>query len=153
MDSLAAFEIPTNLKELCEQLKSGKTPQEIIGYSPEIMRQFYAAAYRLYQAGLDSEAADAFFFLTVLNPSVQVHWLALGMAEQCQKKYEDALIAYAMATLLKSDDPLPYYYSAVCYQALHEKENAQKSFQMALCYFGEEHASLKAHAEAMLASR
>lgn len=154
MDPLATFRMPADLWKqlhqkgwLQEQMQEGKSLQEIIGFSDETMKQFYEAAYRLYNAGKESEAADAFLFLTTLNSSVEAFWLGLGMAEQCLQHYEEALSAYAMASMIIEDDPLPYYHSAACYQALQENENVRKSLELALQYFGPEHASLKATAE------
>lgn len=149
MDPLA---VPYTLKSLQEDLLSGKSLGEIMGFGEEALQDFYAAAYQLYQAGRDSEAADAFFFLAALHPSVQVYWLGLGMAEQCLSHYEKALEAYSMASLLEPQDPLPYYHSAACYHALQDSLNARKSLEMALEYFGDEDAPLQATARAALAS-
>ena len=155
MDAIAAFRLPPEFLEklgqkgwMQEQIQAGKSLQEIIGYSDETMQKFYAAAYRLFQAEKESEAADAFLFLTALNPAVQAFWVGLGMAEQCLQHYEEALSAYAMASMTLVEDPLPYYYSAACYQALQDEDSARKSLEMALHYFGDNpaYASLKAAA-------
>ena len=135
---------------LQEDLQAGKSLGEIVGFSEDAMQHFYAAAYQLYHSGRDKDAADAFFFLSALHPSVQVYWLGLGMAEQCLNRFEEALSAYAMASLLEPQDPLPYYHSAACYHALQDVINARKSLEMALDYFGDDHAALKETARAAL---
>ncbi len=135
-------------------LQAGQSLQEIIAFPQELMERFYAAAYTLFQVGKESEAADAFFFLATLNPSVHAYWLALGMAEQGLKRYENALAAYAMASLIEVEDPLSYYYSAACYHALQDEENMRRSLEMALQYFQDspEHATMKKNAQILYSS-
>lgn len=157
MDSLAQYKIPgafiaklQNPQALKDDLLAGRSLGGLIGFSDEAMEDFYSAAYQLYQAGRDSEAADAFFFLTALHPSIQVYWLCLGMAEQSSGRHEQALAAYSMASLLEPQDPLPYYHSAACYHALHDALNFRKSLEMALENFRGEHSALEATARAAL---
>lgn len=132
-----------------KQLKEGKSLQEIVEFSDGTMQKFYEVAYHLFQAGKDQDAADAFLFLSTLNPAVHIFWVGLGMAEQCLQHYEEALSAYAMASLTEMEDPLPYYHSAACYHALQDNENCRKSIEMALHYFEgkPEYAALKETAE------
>lgn len=157
MDLLASYRLPEDFlrklrhsRALQQELMAGKPLHEIIGFSQEILQHFYAAAYRLYQTGKDSEAADAFFFLTALDPSVKVYWLGLGMAEQCLNRFEEALTAYAMASMIDVEDPLPYYHSGACYHAVRDLDNARKSLEMAIELFGPEHATLKSTAQTVL---
>lgn len=157
MDPLAPYQLSDSFIQklqdrnaLQEELQAGKSLGELVSFSEEAMQHFYEAAYQLYQSGRDKEAADAFFFLCTLHPAVQVYWLGLGMAEQCLNRFEEALSAYAMASLLEPQDPLPYYHSAACYHALQDAANARKSLEMALDYFGDDHDALKATARAAL---
>lgn len=143
-----------NFHQIREALQAGQTLQEIMGISQERMEQFYQAAYNLFQAGKESQAADAFFFLTALNPAVHVYWVALGMVEQALHHYQEALSAYAMSSLTGVEDPLPYYHSAACYYALQDQVNMQKSLEMAIEYFADipEHATMKETALRILSS-
>jgi type III secretion system low calcium response chaperone LcrH/SycD len=137
---------------LQKALQAGHSLQEIIGFPQELMQRFYSAAYNLFQTGKESEAADAFFFLATLNPAVHAYWLALGMADQCRHQYEEALSAYAMASLLEVENPLSYYHSAICYHALHDEENMRKSLELALEYAQglPEHEAVRANVQLLL---
>lgn len=114
------------------QMKEGKTFQEILGYTPAMMEKFYQGAYNLFQMQEYQKAADAFVFLTTLNPYVHNYWLGLGMAEQLNGGYQGALLAYAMAILNDIGNPLPHYHSASCYRALQDNKSALQSLDMAI---------------------
>lgn len=116
------------------------------------MEQFYAVAYRLFQEGRINEAADALFFLTAMNPTVHIYWLAFGMAEQSLERYQEALSAYAMAALTEPENPVSFFHSALCYQALQDEENMRLSLETALQYFDDnpEYGTMKAAAQLLL---
>ena len=122
----------------------GKTFREIIGYSDETMDHFYQSARRLYENHKFQEACDAFLFLTTLDPFVPAYWLGMGLCEQINEDYQSALVAYGMAILSYKEDPYPHYYSAACYYALDDYENALRSLETALEYATEEeHTEIK----------
>lgn len=158
-EEIEEFRIP---KEALEKLKDpellrrkineGKVLQEIIGYSPETMEKFYQIAYKLFQHQQYQEAADAFIFLTTLNPYVFNYWLGLGMCEQLCGKFDGALIAYATSILINVTNPIPQYHSSACYKALNDSGNAIASLELAILYAGEkpEFDSIKKHAMADL---
>jgi len=152
MDELEEFKIPEEAVEklqdpevLQEHLAEGRTFQEILEYSDETMEKFYHAAYNLFQNGLYHEAADAFVFLTTLNPYVHNFWLGLGMSEQRNEDYEAALVAYGMATMTDMDSPVPHYHSGHCYYLMGEYDTSVSVLDITieLCADAEEHASLK----------
>lgn len=155
MEEMEEFKIPEeaieNLKDLQairEQMKGGETFQEIIGYTPEAMEKFYQIACKLFERQEYEKSANAFVFLTTLNPMVHGYWLGLGMSEQLDGGYQGALLAYAMAILTNVENPIPYYHSASCYQLLDDRENALCSLEMAIkCAEGkEEYVGLKEQA-------
>jgi len=114
------------------QVKEGKTFQEIIGYKQDSMEKFYNTAHQLFQKQEYQKAADAFVFLTTLNPYVHNYWLGLGMSEQLTENYQGALLAYAMAILTDVENPITHYQSGNCYRALNEETNAIQSYDMAI---------------------
>ena len=140
---------PLHIKKLVDE---GKTLQEILGYSIETMDKFYEAAHSLFQKQQYEEAADAFVFLTTLNPKVHNYWLGLGMSEQLIEEYDAALMAYGMAILTNMENPLPHYHSASCYQALHDKNSAIISLELALrqAHGREEYALVREKSESAL---
>ena len=156
MENLEEFQIP---KEALERMKDpevitqlveeGKTFQEIIGYTDETMDKFYRGARGLFEQQKYREAADAFIFLTTLNPYVHNYWLGLGMSEHLEEEYHGALLAYGMAMLSDSKNPLPHYHSAACYQALDDKTSMLVSLDLAINLAGnnQEYTHVKTQAE------
>jgi type III secretion system low calcium response chaperone LcrH/SycD len=106
--------------------------QDVVGFEQEVMDEFYRVAHRIFQEGRYYEAADAFVFLTTLNPYVYEYWLGLGMAEQLTEDYPSSLTAYAMAIANDDSNPLPYYHSAHCYYQMDDKEKALASLELAI---------------------
>jgi type III secretion system low calcium response chaperone LcrH/SycD len=133
------FQIPPELMEkvkdpevLKQQVEEGKMLHEILGFDDKTMLKFYLAAKSLFDRQEWKKAADAFLFLTSLNPYVHTYWFGLGMSEELREEYHGALLAYAMAILTEVFNPVPHYHSARCYLALGEKDNAVHSLEMAI---------------------
>jgi len=155
MESMEEFRIP---KEAIERLKDpevlrghlseGKTFQELLGYTNGTMEKFYSGAHLLYEQGMYQEAADAFVFLTTLNPYVHNFWLGLGLAEQHNEEYEAALVAYGMATMSDMDNPLPHYHSSRCHYLMGDYDTAVSMLDLAinLCFDDEKHSTVKSDA-------
>lgn len=135
------FHVP---QEILEQLRDvemikrqvidGRTFQEILGYSETVMEDFYAKARSLYERQEYQKAADVFVFLTTLNPYIHNYWLGLGMSEQLNENYQNALLAYAMGMLTQIQNPVIYYHSGNCYRALGDSVNALQSYELAAKY-------------------
>lgn len=159
VDDLNDFEFPEDALERLEddefvqkQLAEGKTYQEILGYSDEEMEKFYQVAVALFQKEKYEKAADAFVFLTTLNPRVYVYWMGLGMCEQVREEYENALIAYEVAIETIPDDPSAYYYAGICHLRLEERLLARENLKEAiyLCKQQPQNKALKESAEELL---
>jgi type III secretion system low calcium response chaperone LcrH/SycD len=139
MEGMEEYKIPPEVMEMVKdpdilrkQVEEGKTLQEIFSFDDKTMLKFYLAAKSLFDRQEWKKAADAFMFLTSLNPYVSTYWLGLGMSEQLREEFHASLLAYAMAILTDIENPLPHYHSAKCYLALGEKHNAIQSFEMAI---------------------
>jgi len=155
MEHMDEYKIPEDAVErlkdpevIRKQMQEGKTFQEIIGFSPEKMEKFYHIAHNLFLKQEYQKAADAFIFLTTLNPYVHNYWLGLGMSEQLYGGYQGALLAYAMAIMTDVDSPVAHYHSASCYRALDDQQSALRSLDLAIQCSGntEEHKKLKEQA-------
>lgn len=157
MENLDEFQIPRDALEkikdpelLRKQIEEGKTFQEILGYSQETMDKFYAAARQLFQKQEYRDSADAFIFLSTLNPYVPTYWLGLGMSQQLEGEYQASLLAYGMVMLTDPKNPVPHYHSAVCYKAIGEREvtvSTALDLAITLCGDLEEYQALKERAE------
>lgn len=125
----------------------GNAAQQLLGVSNEMLDRYYASAMKLLDQKQWEQARDAFLFLTFLNPCVHSFWMALGIAEQWQKHYESALLAYSMAEATDPNNPSVHANAFQCSLAIGEKEAAARFHQKALdcCGEEEEFAGLKAH--------
>lgn len=92
--------------------------------SPAATRLMVDTALVATQKGHYQQAIDAFELLTLREPLNSSYWMALGIARQEQKEYEEALDAYAIVQGLTFVDPLPAFYAAQCRFALGEHEGA-----------------------------
>jgi type III secretion system low calcium response chaperone LcrH/SycD len=159
MDELDRFRIPTKSLELLKDpsvllaaLSEGKIVQEILGFSQEVMDKFYEIAYQLYYKKDYHSAADAFVFLTSINPCVHLYWIGLGMSEQMLGEYEAALMAYTLALMTDASDPLAYYHSAACHHALGAKDEMIAALRLAIACSEHrpEHQVIYLHAQNLL---
>ncbi len=121
-----------NKKQLKKELSKGKSAQEIMGFSEEVMAKFYAAAYRLFENKHYVDAANAFLFLVTLNPYRHDYWLGLGMATQMNHDFEAAIDAYEMASICDIVNPVPYLYLAKCLFATHDRSSALQALDLAI---------------------
>lgn len=137
-------------KKLRKELAAGKTAQEIMGFSDEMMAKFYRAAYRLFENRRYSDAANAFLFLVTLNPYQHDYWLGLGMSTQLSGDYELAIDSYEMAAVCRLDSPVPYFYLAKCLFSMHDRDSALQALDLAIDYSGDslQFQELKEQAEA-----
>lgn len=92
---------------------------------------FYSYAFAHYQSGHSKEAIEAFHVLCARRPLESRFWFGLGASLQEERKYQDALHAWAMTALLNPDDPYPHFHAAECYLSLNLPQDAEKAFQEA----------------------
>lgn len=154
------FHIPESGREILEDpvklqqyVKSGRTIQEIIGFSQSTMNKFYSAACRLFEKQKYEEASDAFIFLTTMNPFVHCYWLGLGMSEHMVEEYSEALLAYNMAIVVDKTNPIPYYHASSCHRALKDLENALISLDHAIHAAGNKEVYLQIKNQALAARK
>lgn len=160
MGSLEDFELSPEArrklkdkKYLKKALKEGKTVQEIIGFSHKVMRDFYLAAYQLFEKDCFADAARAFLFLVTLNPRNHEYWIGLGMSSQMCKDFEGAIDAYEMAAMMEINDPVPYFYLAKCLFALHERESVISALDLAIECAGDDETYLELKEQAIAARK
>ena len=123
-----------NKKLLEKELAAGKSTQEILELSEKSMEKFYAAAMLLLENRHFTTAAEAFLFLATLNAYREDYWIGLGRATQLNGDYESAIEAYDVALICKPENPVPYFYLAKCFFAMHDREKALQSLNLAIEY-------------------
>lgn len=95
--------------------------------SDEEVERFYAYGFAQYGSGNWAEAADVFRVLCTRRPLEPRFWFALGATLQEAGTYHDALHSWAMAALLKSEDPYPHFHAAECCFSLQMSDDAAKA--------------------------
>jgi len=141
-------------QDIAEQFSEGKTLQEMLTVSDEMMIDFYHIAMEYFDQKQYKEAADCFFLLTTLNPLECVYWKKLGNAEHHQHNWENAVNAYAMAMLADADDPFPhFYYAQVCF-GQHHWEDSRKCLEVCKKLIAEDpqYQDLSPHVDALEAA-
>lgn len=121
--------IVTHRDQFIEELSQDKNIQEIAHI--ESLEKLYQAAKSLYDNSRFQESADAFNFLTILNPQNVAFWLGLANSEYQRKNYKEALVAYALVCQLDPDDYVCHIFSCRCYEALGDIKNAINSLELA----------------------
>lgn len=106
--------------------------KDIINLSDEVLDKYYAISRKLLSEKRYKEAAKAYTFLTFLTPLHSSFWLGLGIAEQSQEDYNEALAAYMMAIETNPDNLAPYANCAQCCIALNENSTAKRLCEKAL---------------------
>lgn len=91
------------------------------------VEQFYACGFSHYGSGQWKEATDLFRLLCTRRPFEPKFWFALAATLQEAGNYQDALSSWAMAALLKPEDPYPHFHAAECCFSLQMKADAEKA--------------------------
>jgi type III secretion system low calcium response chaperone LcrH/SycD len=130
------FPFADNLETFLEDfipntLLKSETLQKAFGVSNYEMEEIYSEAYRFYQEDNYLEASTGFRWLVLLNPFIAKYWTGLAASLQLLEKYEKALHAYAISALLESENPYPHFHAYECYEALNNKEEAEKALDLA----------------------
>lgn len=120
------------LEEFIEdKLLKSNNLQQAFNISCEQMERYYRDAYTFYSKEHYLEASDAFRALVILDPFTKKYWMGLAGALQMLERYDKALRAYAMVTLLDQEDPYPHFYAHQCLKMLKEDKEAELAFALA----------------------
>lgn len=95
----------------------------------EEVEQFYAFGFAQYGSGNWAQAVDVFRVLCTRRPLESKFWFALGATLQEAGSYQDALYSWAMAALLKKEDPYPHFHAAECCLSLQMTKDAEKALK------------------------
>lgn len=130
------FEVVTR-RAVAALAEDAETNQSLLGVSDEAIEKYYEIARGLLDENNWFDARDAFLFLSFLNPLVHEYWVGLGIAEQSQSKFQQALMAYIMAEATNSENPVPPANAFQCAVALNELDFALYSLDKAITCCGD----------------
>jgi type III secretion system low calcium response chaperone LcrH/SycD len=87
--------------------------------------EFYTFAHAQYESGSLKMARDAFNVLCIRKPLEHRFWFGYAATLQEEKKFEQALSAWAMAALLDCKNPYPHYHAAECSLSMNNLKDAK----------------------------
>jgi len=111
-------------------MSSGKSLQELLGYSTEVMESMYAKAYALFEEKEWRGANQLFLFLSTLDPYTYGYWLGLAMTYQMLEDYEQAILAYECSLTVNPEAYIGYYHMASCHALLNEVDDALRLLEL-----------------------
>ena len=88
----------------------------VIDLNDDELKTCLKAAIAIYNQKDYRQAADAFYALTVLDPTRPLFWKCLGNAKFFNKNLKDAFDAYEMSLKINPHDPECLIYQARCLQ-------------------------------------
>ena len=135
--SQATMERLKNKQQLLEWLEQGKSLQDIFGFSDEALIEFYEAAKKIFEQKRFCEAIKAFTFLTNLAPNVPAFWLGLGIAQQNNKEWEQAILSFQAAYELEQINFIPYKLCIECLIEIGNEKDAIITLDLAEKYADE----------------
>ncbi len=112
-------------------LLKSESLQRAFGISNYEMEKLYEEAYAYYENEQYLKAVTVFRWLVLFNSYEPKYWMGFAASEQLLERYEKALHAYAVVSLLESENPYPHYHAYECYMLLDNKEDADKALALA----------------------
>jgi tetratricopeptide (TPR) repeat protein len=89
-------------------------------------------AFVAYENGEYQRASELFSSMLLKNPLNSELWHALAATRKMEFRYDEAIEAWTLSSLLNPQSPLPHFYQAECYLAQDRIEKALDAFDSAL---------------------
>lgn len=109
--------------------------KDMLGLTDATLQLLYRGAKQLIDKGHHPEAEAAFFFLTTVDFRQYPFWLGLGHAAFHLGNLNQAINAYEMASTCDPQAYWPHIFSANCFEALNDYEEALGSLELALTHY------------------
>ena len=130
-------DLATNLFE------EGASLGAIRGFTVDEIEAAYHMAYGLYQQRRYDEAVKLFQYFSMHEHTDRRFWMGWAACLQKLKKYDAAIKAYGVATMLDMGQPDGPFHAAECYIAMRDWDKAKQSLETVLTIAEgeEEHAN------------
>lgn len=115
-----------------EHFKIFDSLQDMLHMTNGAIEDMYAIAMHYYHRHQNEKTRSILYLVTQLNPFIFDPWFLLGICFFKEHEVLQAVYAFGMAALIDLKNPFPNLYSAQCYMNLDQKENAKKSYELAL---------------------
>ena len=104
----------------------------IKGFTADEIEAAYHMAYGLYQQRRFDEALKLFQYFSMYEHTDRRFWMGWAACLQKLKKYESAIKAYSVATMLDVGQPDGPFHAAECYIAMRDWDKAKQSLETVL---------------------
>ncbi len=111
---------------------AGQSWREAFGISTELLNTLYEQAKIIFEEGRFQEAVSCFIFLSWFDGKQYDFWMALGHSHFHNAEHLLAIKAYKVASKTCAEEAWPHLYSALCFEALGNQDEAKISVQEAL---------------------
>jgi tetratricopeptide (TPR) repeat protein len=111
---------------------SGETWRESLRLPKNTIDLLYKGAKAIFEDGRFLEATDCFAFLSWFDARQYDFWMALGHSQFHCANHLGAISAYEVASHCLPEDSWPHIYSATCFEALGEFEQASRCLKVGL---------------------
>ena len=130
------FPFPDDIESYVEDfipniLMKSESLQCAFGISSYEMEKLYEEAFEYYAADCYLDSLTVFRWLVLFNSYEAKYWMGFAANQQLLQRYEKALHAYAVASLLDIKNPYPHYHAFECYRLLNNKDDAKKALNLA----------------------
>lgn len=115
------------LEDMLRKMMDFATVREFKGISDKELEAFYSWGLGFYKGGRYEDAEKIFRLLVILEHTSSRFWTALGGVQQVQRRFNEAVSSYRVATVLDIRNPKPMYYAAQCFLALGDRVNARSA--------------------------
>lgn len=111
---------------------SGETWRESLRLPRESLDLLYKGARAVFEEGRFQDATDCFAFLAWFDARQYDFWLALGHSQFHCANHEGAISSYGVAAHCLPSESWPHIYSATCFEAIGDVEQAARCMKTAL---------------------
>lgn len=119
-----------DLDSIQKRLEDGEPLYTLVHIPENVMGERYQQAKKFYDTGELAHAETLFRWLCLFNGTSTAHWMGLGGCLQGQKRWEEALTAYALAVAWSQEgDPKPLYHVGLCQYMLGHKEESKQALE------------------------
>jgi tetratricopeptide (TPR) repeat protein len=115
-----------------QTLPADKTVAAIMNYSGQLLDKIYHLAVVHYRKGDLLPAKKIVALLLMLDPGYSACWIAFGMIQKDEKKWQESLDSFTMASKIDPENPLPLLHSAGCHKELGHTDEARLALDRAL---------------------
>ena len=123
---------PAIFTQVVLKVVSGQTWREAFRLPRDTIDLLYSGAKTMFEDGRFTEAMDCFAFLAWFDARQYEFWMALGHTQFHTAQYNAAISSYGIALQCLPDESWPEIYSAACFEAIGDLEQAGRCITTAL---------------------